>query len=442
MAHPNTARCPSPTPRDARSRSRRAAHGGRGRSTRSTPPAPATSPPTSAGAVPVGIGDEQPRRARDRQGWLGDPRRRGRGATSPTPRGRGSSRRRTPRTRCAGPCPTATAPTAAGAAPPTPRPTSPPPPTRARSGRSPNTTGTGTGPPPGPCTPLAVVALEDGQCTRPEVGGITRAPARHTLTLPGSPRQHVAAIIGAIIDDFAGTLERAHEHQRAASTGLLPCAPGLRPGAGRRVPRVVHGVLGPGRGARPQGRDRARAVPPRAGVVTRHRRHLRTARLHPPTRQRRGRGDPRNTPGPRARPPPLPRPPGRAHRQRRARGTGTPSNARSTSLSDVREELLQRLIALSGQIVEATERYQGYAPGMAPRAPAEVKLFDAEAIDDEPSAPSGGRARPSTSRGAIPRLSRSGSPRPAHRPSTKSWSSERYQMRRSCAPSRRRRSCS
>ena len=55
-------------------------------------------------------------------------------------------------------------------------------------------------------------------------------------------------------------------------------------------------------------------------------------------------------------------------------------------LSDVREELLQRLIALSGKIVEATERYQGYAPGMAPRPPAVVELFDAEAIDDEPSA--------------------------------------------------------
>jgi DivIVA protein len=52
-------------------------------------------------------------------------------------------------------------------------------------------------------------------------------------------------------------------------------------------------------------------------------------------------------------------------------------------LSDVREALLQRLIALGGQIVDATERYQGYAPGMAPRPPAGVKLFDAEAIDDE-----------------------------------------------------------
>ena len=63
-------------------------------------------------------------------------------------------------------------------------------------------------------------------------------------------------------------------------------------------------------------------------------------------------------------------------------------------LSDVREELLQRLIALGGQIVEATERYQGYAPGMAPRPPAEVKLFDAEAIDDEPSAAEAEEAAP------------------------------------------------
>ena len=54
-------------------------------------------------------------------------------------------------------------------------------------------------------------------------------------------------------------------------------------------------------------------------------------------------------------------------------------------LSDVREELLQRLIALGGQIVEATERYQGYPPGTAPRAPAAVKLFDAEAVDDAPA---------------------------------------------------------
>ena len=55
-------------------------------------------------------------------------------------------------------------------------------------------------------------------------------------------------------------------------------------------------------------------------------------------------------------------------------------------LSAVREELLERLIALGGQIVEATERYQGYPPGAAPHMKAEVKLFDAEAADDEPAA--------------------------------------------------------
>jgi len=52
-------------------------------------------------------------------------------------------------------------------------------------------------------------------------------------------------------------------------------------------------------------------------------------------------------------------------------------------LSVVREELLERLIALGGQIVEATERYQGYPPGAAPHTQSEVKLFDAEAADDE-----------------------------------------------------------
>jgi cell division septum initiation protein DivIVA len=54
-------------------------------------------------------------------------------------------------------------------------------------------------------------------------------------------------------------------------------------------------------------------------------------------------------------------------------------------LSAVREELLQRLIALGGQIVEATERYQGYPPGMSPLPRADVKLFDAEAVDDAPA---------------------------------------------------------
>jgi hypothetical protein len=54
-------------------------------------------------------------------------------------------------------------------------------------------------------------------------------------------------------------------------------------------------------------------------------------------------------------------------------------------LSEIREELLGRLIALGGQIVEATERYQGYPPGAAPHTRPEVKLFDAEAADDEPA---------------------------------------------------------
>ncbi len=51
-------------------------------------------------------------------------------------------------------------------------------------------------------------------------------------------------------------------------------------------------------------------------------------------------------------------------------------------LSAVREELLQRLIELGGQIVDATERYRGYPPGGSAPVTAEVKLFDAEAVDD------------------------------------------------------------
>jgi cell division septum initiation protein DivIVA len=58
-------------------------------------------------------------------------------------------------------------------------------------------------------------------------------------------------------------------------------------------------------------------------------------------------------------------------------------------LSVVREELLQKLIELGGRIVEATERYQGYAPGMAPRAHAEVELFDGETVDDDLSVEAG-----------------------------------------------------
>ncbi len=49
-------------------------------------------------------------------------------------------------------------------------------------------------------------------------------------------------------------------------------------------------------------------------------------------------------------------------------------------LSDVREQLLQRLIELGGEVVGATERFRGYAPGTAPIAstPAPA-LYDAEA---------------------------------------------------------------
>jgi hypothetical protein len=53
-------------------------------------------------------------------------------------------------------------------------------------------------------------------------------------------------------------------------------------------------------------------------------------------------------------------------------------------LSAVRADLLQRLIELGGQIVDATERYQGYPPGASLPATADVKLFDAEAVVDEP----------------------------------------------------------
>ncbi len=113
-------------------------------------------------------------------------------------------------------------------------------------------------------------------------------------------------------------------------------------------------------------------------------------------------------------------------------------------LSDVREELLQRLIALSGRIVEATERYQGYAPGMAPpRRPRSSCSTPKPSTTNRPPPHRGGSRRsPAPSQRSIPTPRRSASPRPARHPSTKSWWSERYQMRRSCAPSRRRRSCS
>jgi DivIVA domain-containing protein len=54
-------------------------------------------------------------------------------------------------------------------------------------------------------------------------------------------------------------------------------------------------------------------------------------------------------------------------------------------LAAIREELLQRLIELGGQIVGATERYQGRAPGASRPATDRVELFDAEAVDTEPA---------------------------------------------------------
>ena len=48
-------------------------------------------------------------------------------------------------------------------------------------------------------------------------------------------------------------------------------------------------------------------------------------------------------------------------------------------LSVIREQLLQRLIELGGEVVGATERFRGYAPGSAPVATPTVALYDAEA---------------------------------------------------------------
>jgi cell division septum initiation protein DivIVA len=55
-------------------------------------------------------------------------------------------------------------------------------------------------------------------------------------------------------------------------------------------------------------------------------------------------------------------------------------------LSAIREQLLRRLIELGGEVVGATERFRGYAPGSAP-LPGAVTLYDAEA--DAPATGSG-----------------------------------------------------
>jgi hypothetical protein len=53
-------------------------------------------------------------------------------------------------------------------------------------------------------------------------------------------------------------------------------------------------------------------------------------------------------------------------------------------LSETREQLLQRLIELGGEVLGATERFRGHAPGHAPIASPVPKLYDAEA--DAPAA--------------------------------------------------------
>jgi len=68
-------------------------------------------------------------------------------------------------------------------------------------------------------------------------------------------------------------------------------------------------------------------------------------------------------------------------------------------LSSTREQLLQRLIELGGDVVGATERFRGYPPGTVPLPSAAVSLYDAEADapdrDDGPDdAPADDRTDP------------------------------------------------
>lgn len=53
-------------------------------------------------------------------------------------------------------------------------------------------------------------------------------------------------------------------------------------------------------------------------------------------------------------------------------------------LSSIREELVQRLIELGGEVVGATERFRGFAPGTSPAAAPKVALYDAE-VDVAPN---------------------------------------------------------
>jgi cell division septum initiation protein DivIVA len=57
-------------------------------------------------------------------------------------------------------------------------------------------------------------------------------------------------------------------------------------------------------------------------------------------------------------------------------------------LTLVREELLRRLIELSGEIVGATERFRGHEPGTVPLPVGTTELYDAEA--DAPDADDAG----------------------------------------------------
>jgi cell division septum initiation protein DivIVA len=52
-------------------------------------------------------------------------------------------------------------------------------------------------------------------------------------------------------------------------------------------------------------------------------------------------------------------------------------------LSTIREQLLQRLIELGGEVVGATERFRGYPPGSAPLPASSATLYDADAELDE-----------------------------------------------------------
>jgi cell division septum initiation protein DivIVA len=65
-------------------------------------------------------------------------------------------------------------------------------------------------------------------------------------------------------------------------------------------------------------------------------------------------------------------------------------------LSATRDQLLQRLIELGGDVVGATERFRGFPPGSAPVASPTVELYDAEA-DVAPNGDGGPDEEPTVS---------------------------------------------